>query len=89
MDFGNTQTAGQVVLGTVLKKSGSRHPGNMRPVGSLKVITRFREIRESEGGGFRSEAARWQKRWKNRTCSLTPHWRNSGAISSGRCSVTA
>ena len=41
MDLGNTQTAGQVVLGTVPKKIRQPTSGQYETVGSLKVITRF------------------------------------------------
>ena len=41
MDFGNTKTAGQVVLGTVPKKIKQPVSTMSETVGSLKVITRF------------------------------------------------
>ena len=41
MDFGNTQTTGQVVLGTVPKKIRQPASTLYETVGSLKVITRF------------------------------------------------
>lgn len=41
MDFGNTQTTGQVVLGTVPKKIKQPVSTMYETVGSLKVITRF------------------------------------------------
>lgn len=41
MDFGNTKTAGQVVLGTVPKKIKQPVSTMYETVGSLKVITRF------------------------------------------------
>lgn len=41
MDFGNTQTTGQVILGTVPKKIKQPTSDLYQTVGSLKVITRY------------------------------------------------
>lgn len=41
MDFGNTQTAGQVVIGTIPKKIKQPKSDQYRTVSSLKVITRY------------------------------------------------
>lgn len=41
MDFGNTQTTGQVVMGTVPKKIKQPSSGQFTTVSSLKVITRY------------------------------------------------
>lgn len=41
MDFGNTQTSGQVVMGTVPKKIGQPSSRQYQTVESLKVITRY------------------------------------------------
>lgn len=41
MDFGNTQTAGQVVMGTVPRKIKQPSSTKYQCVGSLKVITRY------------------------------------------------
>lgn len=51
--FGNTQTAGQVVLGTVPKKIRQPASGQYETVGSLKVITRFvkyARVKEEDSG---------------------------------------
>lgn len=53
MDLGNTQTAGQVVLGTVPKKIRQPASGQYETVGSLKVITRFvkyARVKEEDSG---------------------------------------
>ncbi len=53
MDFGNTQTSGQVVLGTVPKKIKQPASGLYETVSSLKVITRFvkyARVKEEESG---------------------------------------
>lgn len=53
MDFGNTQTSGQVVLGTVPKKIRQPASGQYETVGSLKVITRFvkyARVKEEDSG---------------------------------------
>lgn len=53
MDFGNTQTAGQVVLGTVPKKIKQPASGFYETVSSLKVITRFvkyARVKEEDSG---------------------------------------
>lgn len=87
MDFGNTKTAGQVVLGTVPKKIKQPVSTMYETVGSLKVITRFvKYARVKEVDSDR--VAHWQRHWKNRICLSTPRWRNSAAISSGKCSAT-
>ena len=52
-DLGNTQTAGQVVLGTVPKKIRQPASGQYETVGSLKVITRFvkyARVKEEDSG---------------------------------------
>lgn len=41
MDFGNTQTTGQVVMGTIPKKIKQPSSGQFTTVSSLKVITRY------------------------------------------------
>ena len=53
MDFGNTQTAGQVVLGTVPKTINQPRSGQFHAVGSLKVITEmtdYSSVREEDSG---------------------------------------
>ena len=53
MDFGNTQTSGQVVLGTVPKKIRQPASTLYETVGSLKVITRFvkyARVKEEDSG---------------------------------------
>ncbi len=87
MDFGNTKTAGQVVLGTVPKKIKQPVSTMYETVGSLKVITRFvkyARVKEVDSGPSCSLA----EALENRICLSTPRWRNSAAISSGKCSAT-
>ena len=53
MDFGNTQTTGQVIMGTVLKKIRQPASTLYEAVGSLKVITRFvkyARVKEEDSG---------------------------------------
>ena len=53
LDFGNTQTSGQVVLGTVPAKIKQPKSKQYTTVGSLKVITRYvkyAHIKESDSG---------------------------------------
>lgn len=53
MDFGNTQTSGQVVLGTVPKKIKQPASKLYETVGSLKVITRlvkYARVKEEDSG---------------------------------------
>lgn len=53
LDFGNTRTSGQVVLGTVPAKIKQPKSIQYIPVGSLKVITRYvkyAHIKESDSG---------------------------------------
>ena len=53
MDFGNTQTAGQVILGSVLRKIKQPASQLYETVGSLKVITRFvkyARVKEEDSG---------------------------------------
>ncbi len=53
MDFGNTQTTGQAVLGTVPKKIRQPVSRLYETVGSLKVITRFvkyARVKEEDSG---------------------------------------
>ena len=53
MDFGNTQTSGQVVLGTVPKKIKQPASQLYETVGSLKVITRlvkYARVKEEDSG---------------------------------------
>ena len=53
MDFGNTRSTGQVVLGTVPKKIKHPTSGLYKTVGSLKVITRFvkyARVKETDSG---------------------------------------
>lgn len=53
MDFGNTQTSGQVVLGTVPKKIKQPASQLYETVGSLKVITRlvkYSRVKEEDSG---------------------------------------
>ncbi len=53
LDFGNTQTTGQVVLGTVPQKINQPKSQQYKPVGSLKVITRYvryARVKETESG---------------------------------------
>ena len=53
MDFGNTQTTGQVVVGTVPKKIKQPASKLYETVTSLKVITRFvrySRVKEEESG---------------------------------------
>ena len=53
MDFGNTQTTGQVVLGTTPKKIKQPASQLYETVGSLKVITRFvryARVKEEDSG---------------------------------------
>ena len=56
MDFGNTQTTGQVIMGTVLKKIRQPASTLYEAVGSLKVITRFvkyARVKEEDSGPSR------------------------------------
>ena len=53
MDFGNTQTTGQVVMGTVPKKIKQPASKLYETVSSLKVITRFvrySRVKEEDSG---------------------------------------
>ena len=53
MDFGNTQTTGQVVMGTVPKKIKQPASKLYETVSSLKVITRFvryARVKEEDSG---------------------------------------
>jgi hypothetical protein len=53
MDFGNTQTTGQVVLGTVPKKIKQPASKLYETVNSLKVITRmvkYTRVKETDSG---------------------------------------
>ena len=53
MDFGNTQTTGQVILGTVPKKISQPKSNLYETVESLKVITRFvtyERVKETDSG---------------------------------------
>ena len=53
MDFGNTQTSGQVVLGTVPKKIKQPASQLYETAGSLKVITRlvkYARVKEEDSG---------------------------------------
>lgn len=53
LDFGNTQTSGQVVLGTVPEKIKQPKSQQYKTVGSLKVITRYvryARVRETDSG---------------------------------------
>lgn len=87
MDFGNTQTTGQVVLGTVPKKIKQPASKLYETVNSLKVITRmvkYTRVKETDSGPSCSLA----EALENRTCSSTPHWHNSDAASYGKCSET-
>ncbi len=53
LDFGNTQTTGQVVLGTIPKSIKQPSSEQYETVGSLKVITRFvkySSVKEEDSG---------------------------------------
>lgn len=53
LDFGNTQTSGQVVLGTVSEKIKQPKSQQYKTVGSLKVITRYvryARVKETDSG---------------------------------------
>lgn len=53
LDFGNTQTSGQVVLGTVPEKIKQPKSKQYKTVGSLKVITRYvryARVKETDSG---------------------------------------
>lgn len=53
MDFGNAQTTGQVVLGTIPKKMPQPKSKEYTPVGRLKVITErisYADIRDEDSG---------------------------------------
>ena len=53
MDFGNTQTSGQVVLGTVPKKIKQPKSQQYKTVDTLKVITRYvkyASVEETDSG---------------------------------------
>ena len=78
MDFGNTQDTGQVVLGTVPKKNQAAGIQAVRNGGVTESDYPLREIRESKGEKTRDRAAHWQRPWKSRTCSSTPHWHRLG-----------
>ena len=54
LDFGNTQTSGQVVLGTVPEKIKQPKSQQYKTVGSLKVITRYVRYAR-QGNRFRAE----------------------------------
>ena len=64
MDFGNSQTKGQVIIGTVREKV-------LQPSSQKKN---------------QDQAVLWRKPWKNRICSLTPHWHISDVTYYGECS---
>ncbi len=53
LDFGNTQTSGQVVLGTVPEKIKQPKSQQYKTLGSLKVITRYvryAHVKETDSG---------------------------------------
>lgn len=53
LDFGNTQTSGQVVLGTVPEKIKQPKSQQYKTVGSMKVITRYvryARVKETDSG---------------------------------------
>ena len=53
MDFGNTQTTGQVVVGTIPKRIRQPASALYETVGSLKVITRlvkYARVKEEDSG---------------------------------------
>ena len=53
LDFGNTQTSGQVLLGTVPEKIKQPKSQQYKTVGSLKVITRYvryARVKETDSG---------------------------------------
>ena len=53
MDFGNTQTTGQVIIGTIPKRVRQPASALYETVGSLKVITRFvkyARVKETDSG---------------------------------------
>ena len=53
MDFGNTQTSGQAVIGTIPKKIRQPESGLYETVPSLKVVTRlvkYARVKESDSG---------------------------------------
>ena len=79
MDFGNSQTKGQVIIGTVREKVLQPSSQEYIPMPKMNVITESRKMN-------RGRAVHWRKPWKNRICSLTPHWHISDVICSGKCS---
>ena len=85
MDFGNSQTKGQVIIGTVREKVLQPSSQEYIPMPKMNVITEevdYAKIKEKESG----QAVLWRKPWKNRICSSTPHWHISDVTYYGECS---
>ena len=85
MDFGNSQTKGQVIIGTVREKVLQPSSQEYIPMPKMNVITEevdYAKIKEKESGPSCSLA----EAWKNRICSLTPHWHISDVTYYGECS---
>ena len=73
MDFGNAQTTGQIVIGTVRNKIRQPASKEFMPVPGMNVITEevnYSTIEEKDSG----PSAHWRKHWKDRTCTSTPYW---------------
>ena len=79
MDFGNSQTKGQVIIGTVREKVLQPSSQEYIPMPRKWTMQKSRKMN-------RGRAVHWRKPWKNRICSLTPHWHISDVICSGKCS---
>lgn len=85
MDFGNSQTKGQVIIGTVREKVLQPSSQEYIPMPKMNVITEevdYAKIKEKN----QDQAVLWRKPWKNRICSLTLHWHISDVTYYGECS---
>lgn len=85
MDFGNSQTKGQVIIGTVREKVLQPSSQEYIPMPKMNVITEEVDYAKSRKRN-RGRAVLWRKPWKNRICSLTPYWHISDVTCSGKCS---
>lgn len=85
MDFGNSQTKGQVIIGTVREKVLQPSSQEYIPMPKMNVITEevdYAKIKEKESG----PSCSLSEALENRICSLTPHWHISDVTCSGKCS---
>ena len=81
MDFGNSQTKGQVIIGTVREKVLQPSSQEYIPMPKMNVITEEVDYAKIN----RDQAVLSRKLWKNRICSLTPHWHISDVTYYGEC----